>query len=236
MEIPQVAGPVRKEAIVGRLGFWSAALTAALAAAHFIVGILTPARAGPFARPEAIIPYPYTDVVSFIPMDYVWIYPGFLLALSFVVLMACIHAYAPAERKIFSQIGLTFAAIYAAVIATDYFIQFTTVQPSLLAGETAGLSLITQYNPHGIFIALEGIGYMMMSVAFLFAAPVFTGGKIERAIRWLFVSGFVLGVLSFIVLSLAKYDVVAYEVTILSIDWIVLIVNGILLSILFKRS
>lgn len=219
-----------------RLGFWSAALTAVIAAAHFTIGIMTPARSGPFALPSDIIPYPYTNVASFIPMDYVWLYPGFLLALAFVVLMACIHYYAPADRKIFSQIGLAFAVIYAAVITTDYFIQFTVVQPSLLSGETAGLSLFTQYSPHGIFIALEGLGYMMMSVAFLFATFVFTGGKLERAIRWLFITGFVMSVGAFIVLSLLRYDVVAYEVTVLTINWLVLIVSGALLSIVFSRA
>jgi hypothetical protein len=110
------------------------------------------------------------------------------------------------------------------------------VIPSILSGETAGLSLFTQYNPHGIFIALEGLGYFMMSVAFLFAAAVFAGGRLERAIRWLFVSSFILAVVSFTVLSLLKYDIVAFEVTILTINWAVLIVSGILLSVLFRRE
>lgn len=231
-----ITGPSGENALTYRLGFWSAVLTALIAAAHFAIGIMTPPRSGPFAPPTDIIPYPYTNVASFIPVDYIWLYPGFLLALVFVVLMACIHYYAPADRKIFSQIGLVFAVIYAAVIMVDYFIQFTVVQPSLLSGETAGLSLLTQYSPHGIFIALEGLGYMMMSMAFPFAAFVFTGGKLERAIRWLFVMGFILSVGSFIVLSLLRYDIVAYEVTVLTINWIVLIVSGVLLSILFRRA
>ena len=103
-----------------RLGFWSAVLTAVIAAAHFAVGILTPARSGPFAPTASIISYPYTNVASFIPIDYVWLYPGFLLAPAFVVLMVCIHYYAADDKKIFSQIGLSFALIYAAVITTDH--------------------------------------------------------------------------------------------------------------------
>jgi hypothetical protein len=55
----------------------------------------TPARSGPFARPADLIPYPYTDVASFVPGDCWWLYPGFLLALAFVGLMGCIHYYAP---------------------------------------------------------------------------------------------------------------------------------------------
>jgi len=222
-----------------RLGFWSAILTAVMAAVFFAVGFVSPVR---------YISYPYVDVASstcgglqlvsceFISMDYIWLYPAFLLAPIFVVLMACIHYYAPVDRKIFSQIGLSFALVYAAVITTDYFIQWTVVQPSLLSGETEGLSLFTQYDPHGIFIALEGLGYLMMSVALLFAAAVFTGGRLERAVRWLFVMSFILAIGSFAGLSLLRYDIVTFEVTIIMINCTVLIVSGALLSILFKRA
>jgi hypothetical protein len=168
-------------------------------------------------------------------MDYIWLYPGFLLAPTFVTLMACIHSYASEERKMFSRVALSFALVYATVVMTDYFIQFTVVIPSLLSGETGGLSLFTQYNPHGIFIALEALGYLMMTAAFLFAAPVFQGGRIERSIRWLFVGSFVPALGSFVALALLRYDIVAFEVTILTIDWIVLIASGVLLSVVFRR-
>jgi hypothetical protein len=217
-----------------RLGFWSAILTAVLAAAAFATGITTPARSGPFCT-NACIPYPYTNVVAFIPGDYTWLYPGLLLALIFVVLMGCIHSYAPDDRKIFAQIGLSFALVYAVVILADYFVQFTVVIPSLSNGETSGLALLTQYNPHGIFIALEGIGYFIMSSAFLAAAAVFSRGKLGNAIRWIFYVDFFLAMGSFILLAWLKFDIVAFEVAILTINWIVLIVSGILLSVLFKR-
>lgn len=216
---------------MSRLGFWSAVLTAVFAAAFFAVGFATPVR---------YIPYPYVDgVASFIPIDYLWLYPAFLLAPTFVVLMACIHHYAADDKKIFSRIGLSFALVYAAVITTNYFIQFAVVQPSLLKGETEGLSLFTMYNPHGIFIGLESLGYLMMNVAFLFAAVVFAGGgRLERAIRWLFVTSFVLGIGSFVGLSLlyGKDLGWAFEVTIITLNCIVLIVSGALVSVVFKRS
>ena len=47
----------------------------------------------------------------------------------------------------------------------DYFLQLTVVVPSLQAGETDGLSLFTQYDPHGLFIAMEALGYLMLTVA-----------------------------------------------------------------------
>ncbi len=222
-------------AVVSRLGFWSAILTAVIAAIFFVAGILTPPRSGPFAPAANAIPYPYTDVAAFIPGDYLWLYPGILLAPVFFVLMVCIHSYARSDRKIFSHVALSFAVIYATIILVDYVTQFTIVIPSILTNETAGLSLFTQYNPHGFFITFETLGYSMMSGAFLFIAAVFSGGLIERALRWVFIGGFVVTVLLFIVLSLLNYDLVAFEVTILTINWIVLIVSGVLLSVMFRR-
>ncbi len=219
-----------------RLGFWTAILTVVDTGAFFVLGIATPARSGPFAPPSSIIPYPYTSVAQFVPGDYVWLYPGFLLAPLFVVLMACVHDYARDERKVFSQVGLSFAVLYAAVIMINYFLQFTVVIPSLQSGETAGLGLLTQYNPHGVFIVLEALGYLMMSASLVFAAVVFSGGRLRRMIRWLFVASFVVALVSFVGLQMLGYDIVAFEVTILLVNWIVLMVSGTMLSVLFRRG
>lgn len=213
------------KAVVSRLGFWSAVLTAIFAAAFFAIGAATPVRD---------VSYPY--VASFIPIDYLWMYPAFLLAPTFVVLMVCIHFYALDEKKLFSLIGLSFAVVYAAIITTDYFIQWTVVEPSILSGETAGLALFTLYNPHGLVVALESLGYLMMNGAFLFAAAVFSGGRLERALRWLFIGSFVVAVGSFVGLSLLGYGIVTFEVTVIAINCTLLIVSGALLSVVFRRA
>jgi hypothetical protein len=200
-----------------------------------VVAVATPARSGPYCA-NACVAYPYVDVAQFIPGDYLWLLPGILLAPTFVVLMACIHAHAAQPKKIWSRIGLSFALVYAVVILVDYFLQLAVVMPSLKAGETDGLSLFTQYDPHGLFIALESLGYSMLTVALLFAAPVFTGGRAERAIRALFVLSFVLTVAAFVGLALVGHDLVAFEVTVLTITWIVLIASGAVLSAVFGRS
>lgn len=217
-----------------RLGLWSAILAAVAAALFMVLGIATPPRSGPFCG-SACVAYPYTAVAAFIPQDYLWLYPGILLAPIFVILVSCIHSTAPEGKRVFSRIGLSFALLYAAVILVDYFVQLTVIVPSLQQGETAGLSLFTQYNPHGIFITFEALGYLMMSAALLFLAPVFMGGGIERAIRWLFAIGFLLTAVAFVALPLAGYDIVAFEVTVLMINWIVLIVSGALLTLVFRR-
>jgi hypothetical protein len=139
------------------------------------------------------------------------------------------------RARVAGHLGLAFALVYAPIVATDYFVQVTVVVPSLNAGQTDGLSLFTMANPHGLFVALESIGYLALAVAFLFASLAFTGGRIERAVRWIFLAGFVLAVVVFVGLFVDGSDIVAFEVAILSIDWIVLIITGVLLLVLFRR-
>ncbi len=218
-----------------RLGFWAAILTVVVVAVFAVVGIATPARSGPFCVTACVV-YPYIDVAQFIPGDYLWLVPGILLAPTFVVLMACIDGYATEAKKLYSRIGLSFAVGYAVVIVVDYFLQLAVVAPSLQAGETDGLSLLTQYDPHGVFIAMEALGYLMLTVALLCAAPVFAGGRAERAIRGLFALSFVLAVVAFVGLALLGHDLVAFEVTVLMITWIVLITSGTLLCVVFRRA
>lgn len=232
---------------VFRLGFWSAILTAVTAATALgIASTTAPARSGPYCQVmvdmgvlESCITYPYTDAAAFVPIDYIWMYPAFLMALLFVVLVVCIHHYAAADKKIFSQIALSFAVISASVLATNYFIQLTVAQPSFLKGEVEGLSLFSQYNPHGVFIALEDIGYLMMGIAFLFIALIFDRReRLERALCFLFIISGILAVGSLIILALLygsdlKYR---YEVTVILIDWVALIVSGALLSVFFRRA
>jgi hypothetical protein len=119
-----------------------------------------------------------------------------------------------------------------------YFIQFTVVPASLLHGETEGISLLTQYNPHGVFIALEELGYLMMSLSFIFLVPIFsTKNRLENTIRYVYMVAFILTVVSFVIISM-KYGAEKqdrFEVVAISVNWLALIVNGILTGIFFRR-
>ncbi len=221
---------------MNRLSFWVAILTVAIATLHMVIGVMTPPRSGPFAKPADIIPFPYTDVASYVPIDYIWLYPGSVLAIVFVLLMACIHHYASQRQKALTHTALILSGSYAAVILIDYFIQLAVIQPSLMSGEKESLSLFTQYNPHGVFIALESLGYFLMSLSLAFAAFAFRTGRLEKAIHWLFILDFVLAIVVGIIFLAVRFDIVAFEVAILSINWLVLISGGVLLSILFRKT
>jgi hypothetical protein len=225
---------------VAKVGFYAAVLTTLLTLFTFILAVLTPPLAGPYCAAGAgCYTYPYSDIAPRFPRDYYWMYPAILLVLTFYVLMVSIHHFAPVDKKIFSQIGISFALISTATFVIDYFLQVSVIQPSLLLGETDGIALLSQFNAHGIFIVLEEIGCFMMSLSMLFMAPTFVGTtRSEKAIRWLFVSCFVLNALAFALYSIF-YGVnreYRFEVATISINWLTLIVTGILLGVVFRRS
>jgi len=220
-----------------QVGFYSAILTVVLTLVTFGFAMTAIPISGANC-PENCAEYPYLDTVAQYPKDFLWMPLAILMILVYVTLMVSIHAVAPGHKKIFSQIGLAFTFIAAVILVSDYFIQFSAVPMSLLNNETDGLAMLIQYNPHGVFIALEELGYLMMSLSFLFIAPVFaTKERLTAAIRWTFIIGFVLVIVSLIMISinfgLDRLD--RFEVVAISVNWLVLIVNGVLLGILFSR-
>ncbi len=99
--------------------------------------------------------------------------------------------------------------------------------------------MLIQYNPHGVFLVLEELGYLVMSLSFLFVALVFVNrSRLETVVQWIFVIAFILTIVSLaaisIIYGLDRQD--RFEVVGLTVDWLVEIVNGVLLSIVFRRQ
>jgi hypothetical protein len=220
-----------------KLGFYAAIVTTILTLVTFGIAIFTPPFSGPYCV-ENCFEYPYTDIVSRFPRDYFWMYPAIFLSLAYYVLMVSIHHLAAPGKKIFSHIGSSFALITAAVLGINYFLQVSVIQPSLLQGETDGIALLSQFNAHGVFIVLEEIGFSMMSLSFLCMAPVFAGSTIERVIRWLFVGGFMLTVLALAAYSIqfGLYREYRFEVATITINWLLLLIAGPMVSVVFRRA
>ena len=92
-----------------------------------------------------------------------------------------------------TRLGTAFGVVAATTLLGDYYVQLAVIQPSLAAGEADGLSLVTQYNPHGLFIALEELGYILTSLSLVCMVPSLRRSiKLERAVRYVFVGGFAL--------------------------------------------
>lgn len=189
--------------------------------------------------PEDCVEYPYLDTLQQFPGDFIWMYFGMFLMIAYLVFMVSLHYTASNQRRLFSLISLGFVLTSVGVLLTAYYIQSMVVPASLLNGEYEGLPIIIQYNPHGIFIALEELGYILMSFSFLFMAFIF--GKengLKKTVKWIFIISFILSVLAFVIISI-EHGIVRkdrFEVYIISINWLVLIINGILMSIVYKNS
>ena len=218
------------------LGMWSAVATAVFAAAAFGVAVTTPPRTGPFAAPGTAIAYPYSAAARFVPGDFLWMYLALAMMFAFVVLAACLRELR-AGKRLFGTIGLGLAIASLAVIASDYFIQLRTVQPALVRGEFDGLAILSQYNPHGVFIALEELGFLLAGISFCFLAFALGSSRLEQWICGVLLVSSALVVASFIGLSAVFGLGIEYrfEVAAITIVWLTLSVVGVMLAFLFAR-
>ena len=149
------------------------------------------------------------------------------------------HFIVNAEKKLYTFLSITFTLISAIVLLIAYFTQFSVVPISVMKGETDGIALLTQYNEHGLFIALEELGYITMSIALFFLAFAFSKNtRTERVIRIILISQLFLTILTFIIYSL-KFGIergYLFEVATITINWLVLIIVGIMIGFHYRKS
>jgi uncharacterized membrane protein len=99
--------------------------------------------------------------------------------------------------------------------------------------------VLSQYNPHGVFIALENVGYLLVAVGFLFLGAVFPGpSRLMRALRLVFVLGGAVTVILFAAFAFWYRSNLEYrfEEFAVLIGWLVFVVAGVLLAFYFRRS
>ena len=193
--------------------------------------------AGPYC-PGDCMSYPFNDLLSYYPRDYNWMYLAIFQVFAYLVFMISNHFIAPDESKLFGLISVALALIASITLLLAYFVQFAVVPLSMMKGETEGIALLTQYNGHGIFIAMEELGYFTMSISFLFSAIIFsTKSRLEKSLRIILIAQFVLTVLSFIFYTF-KYGLdrsYRFEVAAITINWLTIIIAGILVAILTRK-
>lgn len=96
--------------------------------------------------------------------------PSLLLGSAFLILMAALHQATAPELRVWSQVALAFATVYATLISLVYFTQLTFVGPRLAAGDGAGIEPFLFIPYRSFLFAVDLLGYSMMSLATLFAA------------------------------------------------------------------
>lgn len=107
------------------------------------------------------------------PWDEILIYAfSFIIAWPFMLAMLALNRVTPEARKIWSGAGLLFAVIYATYVTLMYPVQLGTAIPLRLQGNANSLYAVDRYS---LFWAIDGLGYICMGLATLFAAHAFSG-------------------------------------------------------------
>ena len=235
VSIPSTLNPAAMTA--RRLGFAVALMLAAMAIVGFVLGILTPPRSGSWCTANCTA-YPYIDAGRFFPRDYWWMLPAITLAPLFMTLAACMHFCIPPARRLWTLLAICCATAATTLIALDYFIQVLVVQPSLTQHEHDGIAILTQYNPHGLFLALEDLGYLLLAKAMLLSAiAVPAGRKPATALRWALtvVSGLALASFLLFAVIFGPDMALPFELAVISIVWIGLVPAGILAALWLRQ-
>ena len=149
-----------------RVGFWSsllATLMVAVFALSLAVGLLLPSDAA--------------DVMSYVTC--------LILPASFVAMMVSVHRITPAEKRVWSQLGLSFSMVYAVMCSIVYYIQLVVVRTNSLGISPEAMALFT-FTPGSAMFAVDMLGYAFLTLATLVTSPVFGDSLREKWLKRLF--------------------------------------------------
>jgi len=218
-------------------GFWAAVMSVVFGLLALGIAVSTTPRAGPFC-PAECLDYPYAGAAALVPRDFLWMYPATVMLVTYLILTIVMLAHAGLDRRLHGMIAAAFVLLAVATLVADYAIQLAVVQPSLLAGESDGVALVSQYNPHGVFIALENVGYVALAVAFVFMSRVVAGrGWLVQTLQWILLLAGALTLVALVVMSWWFGMDLGYrfEVVAISVTWIAVIASSALLAVWLRR-
>jgi len=170
------------------LGFWSALLSAVA----FIVFTLC------FAAILMFLPrFSWTNLSDYVvyqnstnqTFKYLAQFTMIIFGPLFIVLLNSIHEYARGEQKILTRISICFGIIFAVLTGVSYFIQLSVVRLNISKGYLEGLEHLIQTNPASVILAVNVLGWsLFFGLSSLFVAPVFSGGRLEKVIKFSFLA------------------------------------------------
>jgi len=220
-----------------KFGLYSAISLVTMTIITWVFAMKAVPPAGPYC-PGDCMSYPFPDILSYYPRDYNWMYLAIFQVFTYLIFIVSSQFITQAENKLYSFLSIAFSFVTATVLLITYFVQFSVVPMSMMKGETEGIALLTQYNGHGIFIAMEDLGYITMSISFLFLAFNFSRkNRLEKTMRMILISAFLLTVLSFVYYTI-QYGIdrsYRFEVAAIAINWLTTITIGILAGIFIKK-
>ncbi|MGZ3621721.1 MAG: hypothetical protein ACXVCM_01705 [Ktedonobacteraceae bacterium] len=221
---------IHKEMMIGsqntlihKIGFW-AAVVAFIGAVGYIVSV----------------PLQIFNVVNYVQDSIIAFGFSLIIPASFLVAMLALHYTVSEEKKFWTHAAVVFAVIYTTYCTLNYVVQLTTVIPAGYEwtfanqqGTVGPLSLLNQ-TPHSLFWDIDGLGYIFLNVATLFAFPVFEKRGLQQWVRWVFLANALITPLFAI-----AYYYPTFSVPILllgGIPWAITVPACLLLLALYFRS
>ncbi len=150
-----------------------------------------------------------------------------------VALIVAVHAWAPAEAKVFSLMALVFVSLLAGLTCSVHFVILTVGRQAAFSG-LAWMPLFLSFKWPSVSYALDILAWdVFFAMSVLFAAPAFSGNRLATSIRVLLVASGALalsGLSAVIVgdMQLRNIGIVGYAG--------VFPVAALLLAILFHRA
>lgn len=146
---------------MSRLGMWSAIALFLVGVAYALtlaVGLASAGLVKPIVGPVLAV----MEVLTLVSAPLI------------VIMMAAVHSFAPPEYKTHSSIALAFAILVAGLTSAVHFVGLTALRQLGSAG--------IQW-PSALY-ALELLAWdVFLGLSLIFAAPVFQGGGLRRAVR-----------------------------------------------------
>ena len=124
------------------------------------------------------------------PWDRILIFaPSLALAPAFVLTMVAVHATASRAKQIWSLAALALAIMYGVLVSIVYVTQLGVVIPHELRGDGDLYKLLACCSAGQFMTGIDLLGYTLMSLSTLLAAPVFDGAGPQRVRFWLLANG-----------------------------------------------
>mgnify|MGYP001319051809 CR=1 FL=1 len=130
-----------------------------------------------------------------------------VLAPLLVMVMVVVHGYASPGARVFSLTAIAFMIVSASITSSVHFVILTVSRQMASAG-FPWVSLFLSFEWPSVTYALDILAWdVFFALSMLFAAPVFTGGRLEKTIRILMILSGLLSLAGLIGVPLADMNI-----------------------------
>jgi hypothetical protein len=162
-----------------------------------------------------------------------------IIPVPFLLAMLALHYTVDKEKKFWTHAAVVLAVIYVTYCALNYVVQLTTVIPAGYSwtfenqqGTPGPLSLLNQ-TPHSLFWDIDGLGYIFLNLATIFAIPVFEKQGLQNWVRRFFIAN---GLITPLFAIAYFYPTFSVPVLMLGAPWAITVPGCLLLLALFFKD